>query len=105
MALALYTIIAASKETQTRPCWILESHSADGALKAAWRLRDSGEMPWLPAAAVLSVRKASRIERARLAQALKAKPIGGPLVGGDDAARRSQRLAAAFFDRLWRGLA
>lgn len=101
--MALYTIIAASNEIQTRPCWILESHSADSALKTAWRLREEGQMPWLPAAAVLSVRKASRIERAKMAEALKGRPAGGPLTGGDEAARRSQRMASAFFGRLWRG--
>ena len=101
--MALYTILAASKERQTGACWMLESHSAEGALRAAWRVREDGQMPWVPAAAVLSVRKASRLERARMVDAMRAKPVGGPLIGGDDIARRAQRMAAAFFERLWRG--
>lgn len=101
--MALYTILAASKERPTGACWMLESHGADGALRAAWRLREEGKMPWVPAAAILSVRKASRLERARMVEALRAKPVGGPLTGGEETARRAQRVAAAFFERLWRG--
>lgn len=101
--MALYTITAASRQHPTRACWMLESNSADGALRDGWRIRENGEMPWVPAAAILSVRKSSRLERHRFAEAMRAKPVGGPLTGNDDIARRAQRMAAAFFERLWRG--
>ena len=85
-----------------RPCALVQAVGLREAKAAGERLRASGRLGFLDAAARLSVRLASRREAALWREAL-AQPTAAPRAPNDASwSRRAERLEDALFQRLWR---